>query len=104
MKILNGSRWRKFSYKSRRPYSRETAVVMMADAIEAASRSMKEYTKKSINDLVENIIDGQIKDNQFSESDITFSDIAEIKKQLKVNIENIYHARIAYPSMQEGNK
>lgn len=94
----------KFSYKSRRPYSRETAVVMMADAIEAASRSMKEYTKKSINDLVENIIDGQIKDNQFSESDITFSDIAEIKKQLKVNIENIYHARIAYPSMQEGNK
>lgn len=88
---------RDFCYHGPVPFSKETAVLMMCDAVEAASRSMKEKTEDSINRLVENIIDGQVKANQFDNTNITFHDISVVKKVLKKKLMSIYHVRIAYP-------
>jgi len=87
----------KFTYPGPRPFSKETAILMMADSIEAASRSIKEINKDKINALVENIIDYQIKENQFIDTDITFKEITTIKELFKGMLINIYHARIEYP-------
>ncbi len=86
-----------FSYKGPLPNSKETAVVMMADAIEAASKSLKQPDRNKINDLVDNIIQKQIDNNQFKNADITFKDIAKIKSIFKNRLMNIYHIRIEYP-------
>lgn len=86
-----------FHYHGPVPFSKETAVLMMADAVEAASRSMKDRTEESINKLVDNIIDAQIADNQFINTDITFRDITNVKKVFKKKMMSIYHVRIAYP-------
>lgn len=86
-----------FTYNGPRPFSRETAVVMMVDSVEAASRSLKNHSEQAISDLVDNIIDGQIKDDQFSNSNITFRDIDKIKTILKRKLQSIYHVRIEYP-------
>jgi len=88
---------RDFCYHGPVPFSKETAVLMMCDAVEAASRSMSEKTEDSINRLVENIIDGQMKANQFDNTNITFHDITVVKKVLKKKLMSIYHVRIAYP-------
>jgi cyclic-di-AMP phosphodiesterase PgpH len=87
----------KFRYPGPIPYSKETAVLMMADSVEAASRSLKSYDAESIDQLVERIIDAQINQRQFVNSDITFKDITIIKKILKKKLMNIYHVRIDYP-------
>lgn len=86
-----------FTYHGPIPFSRETAVVMMADSVEAASRSLKKPDQQSINDLVDNIINKQVEDNQFDNSPITMRDITQIKKILKRKLMNIYHVRIEYP-------
>lgn len=86
-----------FKYPGPVPFSKETAVLMMCDAVEAASRSMKDKTEESLNKLVDNIIDGQMKANQFDNTNITFHDINVTKKVLKKKLMNIYHVRIAYP-------
>lgn len=86
-----------FRYHGPIPFSKETAVLMMADSVEAASRSIKEKTEESISKLVDGVIDTQIKDNQFVNTDITFRDITVIKKVFKKKLMNIYHVRIAYP-------
>lgn len=86
-----------FTYKGPRPFSRETAVVMMVDSVEAASRSLKDYSEKSISNLVDSIIDDQIKEDQFSNSNITFRDLTIIKQVLKQKLQAIYHTRIQYP-------
>lgn len=88
---------RDFQYHGPVPFSKETAVVMMADSVEAASRSLKEPTEKNINRLVDNIIDKQMKEEQFKNADITLSDITKAKKILKRKLHNIYHVRIEYP-------
>ncbi len=88
----------KFRYHGPIPFSKETAVVMMADAIEAASRSMKNPDEKSINDLVENIINSQIELNQYTNSDITFRDVSIIKKIFKRKLQNMLHVRVEYPA------
>jgi putative nucleotidyltransferase with HDIG domain len=85
-----------FTYKGPRPFSRETAVVMMVDAVEAASRSLKTHTESEISKLVDNIINSQIADEQFSNSDITFKDVDKIKELLKNKLQSIYHVRIEY--------
>lgn len=85
-----------FTYKGPRPFSRETAVVMMVDAVEAASRSLKNHSESEISKLVENIINAQIEDEQFSNSDITFKDVDKIKTLLKKKLQSIYHVRIEY--------
>ncbi len=87
----------KFSYPGPAPFTKETAVLMMADAVEAASRTLKEYNEGTIDVLVEKIINRQIEENQFEEADITFRDIFMIKELFKEKLLNIYHTRIEYP-------
>jgi putative nucleotidyltransferase with HDIG domain len=86
-----------FTYPGPIPYSKESAVLMMVDSVEAASRSLKNPDEQSINNLVEKIIDNQIQQKQFVNSDITFRDIMTIKKILKKQLMNIYHLRVEYP-------
>lgn len=86
-----------FTYPGPLPFSKETAILMMADSVEAASKSLKNPTYEEISNFVERIIDGQMTANQFSNSDITFKDILDIKKTLKKKLTNIYHLRIEYP-------
>lgn len=71
---------------------------MLADGVEAASRSLNHYDAVAISELVDNIIDYKIKQNQLINADVTFKDITTIKKIFKKRLLNIYHARIAYPS------
>jgi len=87
----------KYTYPGPVPFSKETAVVMMADSVEAASRSIKKPDIKKINDLVEKIIEEQLNDNQFIYTNITLSDITRIKEIFKKKLMNIYHVRIKYP-------
>ena len=88
-----------FRYPGPPPFSKETSVLMMADSVEAASRSMKSYTAESISSLVETIIDKQIEMKQFVNSDLTLKDITRIKKILKKKLMSIYHVRIEYPTV-----
>lgn len=87
----------RFSYPGPTPFSKETAILMMADACEAASRSIKKPTEQSIKSLVEAIIESQMKENQFINADITFKEIDLIKKIFVKKLLNIYHVRIEYP-------
>lgn len=87
----------KFQYPGPVPFSKETAVLMMADSVEAASRSLKSISNETIDDLVENIINHQIFQDQFIQADITFKDITLIKEIFKKKLKNIYHARVEYP-------
>lgn len=87
-----------FRYPGPIPFSKETAVLMIADGVEAASRSLKTHDAVTINDLVDNMIEYKIENNQFINSDITFKDITTIKKIFKKRLMNIYHARIEYPA------
>lgn len=91
----------KFSYPGPSPFTKETAVLMMADAIEASSRTLKEYNETTIDNLVERIIAGQMEDNQFEEADITFRDIFVLKQVFKDKLMNIYHSRIEYPEQKK---
>lgn len=90
-----------FMYNGRKPWTKETAIVMMADAVEAASKSMTEYNEKSISDLVERIINGQMAEGQLDESPLTLNDIIKIKEVFKEKLESIYHGRTAYPELLE---
>ena len=86
-----------FTYPGPEPDTKETAILMMADAVEAASRSLQDMTEEKIGQLVERIIDGQIADGQFRKTPLTFSDIETIKHVLTQKIISINHHRIAYP-------
>lgn len=87
-----------FTYPGPNPRSRETSVMMMADAVEAASRSLKEHTSEAITDLVNKLIDGQIADGLHNESTLEFRDVAKIKEAFIKRLMTIYHSRIAYPT------
>jgi len=86
-----------FTYPGPKPSSKENAVLMMADSVEAASRTLKAYTRESISELVENIVSSQAEEEQFTEADISFADITNIKEIFKNRLTNIYHSRIEYP-------
>ncbi|MCD4788795.1 MAG: HDIG domain-containing protein, partial [Bacteroidales bacterium] len=86
-----------YTYHGPDPFSKETAVLMMADTVEAASRSLKKPDEEVINNLVENVINKQMENRQFDNADITFRDIKNIKKIFKKKLMNIYHLRIEYP-------
>ena len=90
-----------FTYPGPNPSTKEEAILMMCDAVEAASRSLPEYTEDSINQLVDRIIDNQVAEGFFSECSITFKDIAVAKMVLKDKLKTIYHTRISYPEMGE---
>ncbi len=88
---------KKFSYPGPIPFSKETAILMMCDACEAASKSIKEPSALLLGDLVEKIISGQMSNGQFMNANITFKEIQTIKKVIKKKLNNIYHLRIEYP-------
>lgn len=90
-----------FTYPGPDPRSRETAILMMADAVEAASRSMAEYTPESISSLVDKIIDSQAAEGRFKESPISFHDVEIIKETFKKRLSTIYHTRVAYPDRKK---
>lgn len=94
---------KKFMYPGPNPRSRETAILMMADSVEAASRSLSDYSPEAINNLVDKIIDTQVKDGLFNESPISFRDIEIIKDTFKKRLGTIYHARVAYPELKKSS-
>ncbi|HIP47368.1 MAG TPA: HDIG domain-containing protein [Lutibacter sp.] len=87
----------KFRYPGPIPFSKETAILMMCDAAEAASKSLKEPTALLIDQLIDKVILGQMENGQFQNADITFREIEKIKKVIKKKLNNIYHVRIEYP-------
>lgn len=91
----------KFSYPGPNPFTKEQAILMMADAAEAASRSLPEYTEESISTLIDKIIDGQVAEGYFKECPITFKDIALVKALFKEKLKMVYHTRITYPELKK---
>lgn len=86
-----------FQYPGPIPFSKETAILMMCDSVEAASKSIKEPTAQAFDNLVEKIVNKQMEEGQFMNADITFKELQIIKKVLKKKLKNIYHVRIEYP-------
>ena len=86
-----------FTYPGPIPFSKESAILMMADSVEAACRSLRDPNAESIEKLIEAIISNQMKEGQFENADITLRDIRLIKKMFKKMVMNIYHVRIEYP-------
>ena len=93
-----------FEYPGPNPQSKETAILMMADCVEAASRSLKDYSQKSINDLVDRLIDSQTADGLLRESPLSFKDVETIKQTFKKRLATIYHTRVAYPDIKRPEK
>jgi putative nucleotidyltransferase with HDIG domain len=94
----------KFTYPGPRPFSREMAILMMCDAVEAASRSLKDYSEKSISGLVDRIVDGKADDGQLSDSDISLRELNRIKEVMKAYLQQMYHSRISYPKRENKAK
>lgn len=90
-----------FRYPGPMPFSRETAVLMMADSVEAASRSLPDYSEERISSLIESIVAHQQSMGQFENADITFKEITKVKKVFLKKLLNIYHSRIAYPDSKK---
>lgn len=90
-----------FTYPGPKPFTKEQAILMMADAVEASSRSLKEYSEEKIRSLVDSIIDNQMEEGQFTLAPITFRDISQIKASFVSRLNTIYHARIAYPEKEK---
>ena len=86
-----------FRYPGPKPFSKETAILMMCDSVEAASKSLKEPTANTIDEFVEKIINKQIDEDQFINANITFKEIQQIKRIIKSKLKNIYHLRVEYP-------
>ena len=89
-----------FTYPGPNPFTLEQAILMMADSVEAASRSLNEYTEESIGNLVEKIIDAQVQEGFFKDCPITFHDITLAKEVFKEKLKTIYHTRISYPELK----
>ncbi|MCC8132777.1 MAG: HDIG domain-containing protein [Tannerellaceae bacterium] len=91
----------KFTYPGPNPFSKETAILMMADAVEAASRSLKEHTEESIRKLVNGIIDSQIADGLMKNAPLTYRDVEKIKEVFVERLKIMYHTRISYPELKK---
>ena len=85
-----------FTYPGPKPFSKETAILMMADSAEAAARSIKNPTAENIDNLVESVINKQLNEDQFSDADITLKEITKLKNLFKKKLVNIHHQRIEY--------
>lgn len=90
-----------FTYPGPNPFTREQAILMMADSVEAAARSLPEYTEFSISNIVNKIVDGQLKEGYFEYCPITFHDIAMVKQVLIERLKSIYHTRVSYPELKK---
>ena len=95
---------RKFTYPGPLPSTKETAILMMSDAVEAASRSLKSYDEESIAKLVEGVVNGQMSDGQFRNSPISFKDVEVAKCVFVEKLKNIYHTRIQYPELKNNKE
>ena len=91
----------RFRYPGPRPYSRETAVVMIVDTVEAALRSLKNHTKESTDEMIDRLIDSKISAGQLDNCALTYGDIARIRKFLKDKMMSIYHVRVEYPTVKQ---
>ena len=89
-----------FRYPGPCPYSRETAVVMIVDTVEAACRSLKQHNKENTDKMIDNLIDGKIKAGQLDYCPLSYGDIARIRKFLKEKMMSIYHVRVEYPTVK----
>ena len=89
-----------FRYPGPNPFTREEAIMMMADAVEASSRSLAEYSEESLRTLVDKIIDGQLQDGYFKLAPITFRDIQTVKDVFVEKLQTMYHSRITYPELK----
>ncbi len=90
-----------FTYPGPDPVKKECAVVMMADAVEAASRALEVKDEENLTNLVNNIIDGMLQEGGFANADLTFRDISTVKRVFTEMLINVYHARIAYPKLEK---
>ena len=90
-----------YTYPGPNPRSKETAILMMADATEAASRSLKVYNDETISNLVNKIIDGQIAQGLMKESPLSFRDVETVKKVFISRLRTMYHTRISYPELKK---
>jgi putative nucleotidyltransferase with HDIG domain len=95
---------RKFTYPGPLPATKETAILMMSDAVEAASRSLKSYDEDSIRNLVEGVVNSQMADGQFRNSPISFRDVEIAKRVFVEKLKNIYHTRIQYPELKNNKE
>ena len=90
-----------FTYPGPNPFSKETAVLMMADSVEAASRSLREHTEESISGLVNKIIDSQIEDGLLQNAPLTFKDVESVKNVFVDKLKTMFHTRISYPDLKK---
>ena len=90
-----------FMYHGELPTTKEQVIVLMADAVEAASRSLKDYTPESISALVDSIISKRLSDSQLVEADISIKEVEIVKRMFKERLEQVYHERIAYPTLKK---
>ncbi len=90
-----------FTYPGPNPFTKETAILMMADAVEATSRSLKEHTEEGIRELVNRIIDGQMAEGLLSSAPLTFRDVAAVKQVFIDKLKTMYHTRISYPELRK---
>lgn len=93
-----------FRYPGPKPRTKEEAVIMIIDSVEAASRSLDDHTAEAIDQLIERIVDSKVKDNQFDDADITMSEIKQVKAHLKKLLKGLYHVRIKYPEDDKSKK
>lgn len=89
-----------FRYPGPRPYSRETAVVMIVDTVEAACRSLKDHTREATDAMVDRLIDGKVKEGQLDNCPLSYGDLAHIRRLLKDRMMSIYHVRVEYPTVK----
>ena len=93
-----------FYYDGVKPVTKEQVILMICDAVEAASRSLKEYSQQNISSLVDRIVDGKAKEDQLSDADISIRDINRMKEVIKSDLMQMYHSRVSYPKRKENQK
>jgi len=93
----DASQFESFQYPGPKPFSKETAIVMMSDAVEASTRSLPEKTQSNLNEMIDNVVDHQLSTGQYDNADITLKDINIIRDAFKKFMRGVYHVRIEYP-------
>jgi putative nucleotidyltransferase with HDIG domain len=93
-----------FYYDGVKPVTKEQVVLMICDAVEAASRSLKDYSQQNISSLVDRIVDGKVREDQLSDADISIRDINRMKEVIKSYLMQMYHSRVSYPKRKENAK
>ena len=93
-----------FYYNGLKPLTKEQVILMICDGVEAASRSLKDYSPESIAGLVDRIVEGKIKEEQLSDADISIREINRLKEVIKAYLQQMYHSRVSYPKRKEKAK